>query len=233
MQGPGDSPDVLERYQSALPLVDQIAGQIRRSIGSVVDYDDLLGSGREGLFDAARKYDAARGIPFRSYAGLRVRGAILDNVRQQSYLPRRAHERFVALEAALEVSEGEFSAVHSSATARLAPGDAERKMGKHLASVATAAALGVATRPEETGTTSDPEERLNPEEQLAEAELLDLIRQAIDGMAPDEAGVIRAYYFENKSMNDIAKQENFSKSWASRLHAQAMARLTQRIKNSV
>jgi len=60
----------------------------------------------------------------------------LDNVRQQSYLPRRAHERFVALETALEVSEGEFSAAHSSATTRLAPGDAERKMGKHLAGVA-------------------------------------------------------------------------------------------------
>ena len=83
MQGPGDSPDVLQRYQSA---VDQVAGQIRRSIGGSVDHDHLLGSGCEGLFVAARKYDARRGIPFRSYAGLRVRGVTLDNVRQQSYL---------------------------------------------------------------------------------------------------------------------------------------------------
>jgi RNA polymerase sigma factor for flagellar operon FliA len=234
MQGPDDAPEVLERYQSALPLVDVIAGQISRSIGSCVDYDDLLGSGREGLFEAARKFDASRGVPFRAYASLRVRGAMFDSIRKQAHLPRRAHERLAALEAAMVMGNGTFSASYgSAATAHVAPGDAERRMTSHLASVATAAALGAATHSEEPGAGGSPEERLNPEEQFAQAELRDLIQRAIDQMAPDEAGVIRAYYFENKSMNDIAVQENLSKSWVCRLHAQAIARLTRRIKNSV
>ena len=232
-QGSGDSPEVLERYQAELSLVEIIVGQITRSIGSAVDYDDLLSAGREGLFDAARKYDSSRRIPFRAYASLRVRGAILDGVRNQAYLPRRAHERIAALEAALAESEAELSVAHSPAVNNLAAGDAERRMAAHLANVATAAALGVATHTEASGAGISTYECLNPEEQLAQAELVDLVRRIMGEMAPDEAGVIRAYYFEGKSMNDIAEQENFSKSWVCRLHAQAMGRLTRRIKNSV
>lgn len=232
-QGAGDSPEVLERYQAELGLVEIIAGQVTRSIGNTVDYDDLLGAGREGLFDAARKYDKSRGIPFRSYANLRVRGAILDGVRHQAHLPRRAHERLAALEVALAESEAEFGKAHSSATSKLAPGDAERRMATHFASVATAAALGTTAHSDDSEVGSSAEESPNPEEQLAKAELIDLVRRTIDLMAPDEAGVIRAYYFENKSMNDIAEKDNLSKSWVCRLHAQAIGRLTQRIKNSV
>ena len=233
MQGAGDSPEVLERYQAEQSLIEIIAGQVTRSIGSAVDYDDLLGAGREGLFDAARKYDSSRGIPFRAYASLRVRGAILDGVRNQSHLPRRAHERFAALEAALAESEAEFSTANSPAVGNLAAGDAERRLGAHLANVATAAALGATTHSENSGVAGAPDDTLNPEEQLAHAELLDLVRRTMDEMAPDEAGVIRAYYFESKSMGDIAARENLSKSWVCRLHAQAMGRLTRRIKNSV
>ena len=233
-QGAVDSPDVLERIQAGLPLVDALASQIARSIGSAVDHDDLRGAGREGLFDAARKYDASRGIPFRAYASLRVRGAILDGVRRQAHLPRRAHERFAALEAALVQEEGALGVAYSSAGSHLAPGEAERRMAEHLANVATAAAFGAAAQSDPTssiGTTDD--ENPNPEEQLARAELLELVRRTMEEMAPDEAGVIRSYYFEGKSLSDIAEKENLSRSWLCRLHAQAIGRLTRRIKSSV
>ncbi len=233
MQGADDSSEVLERYQSGLWLVDVIAGQVTRSVGATVDYDDLLGAGREGLFDAARKYDANRGIPFRTYANLRVRGAILDGVRRQAHVPRRTHERLAALEAALAQSEGEFTAAHSSATTNLSAGDAERKMAAHLANVATAAAIGATTYAENVGAGGSSDETPNPEEQLAQAELIDLIQRTLDEMAPDEVGVIRAYYFESKSMNDIAEEQNITKSWVCRLHAQGIGRLTRRIKNAV
>jgi len=233
-QGAVDSPDVLERIQAGLPLVDALASQIARSIGSAVDHDDLRGAGREGLFDAARKYDASRGVPFRAYASLRVRGAILDGVRHQAHLPRRAHERFAALEAALVEEEGVLGAAYSSAQSRLEPGDAERRMAEHLANVASAAALGMSAHSGDSpsiGSTHD--EHGNPEEQLAQAELLDLVRRTMDEMAPDEAGVIRAYYYEGKSLTDIAEQENLSRSWLCRLHAQALGRLTRRLKSAI
>jgi len=156
-------------------------------------------------------------------------------VRRQSYLPRRAHERVAALEAALATAQGEVEGAHSPNARQLAAGAAERKLAAHMASVATAVAmtLAAATCSDDASRVASADEQLDPEEQLAHAELLDLIRRAIDEMAPDEAGVIRAYYFEGKSMNDIAEQENISKSWVCRIHAQAIGRLTRRIKNAV
>lgn len=234
VQAAGDSPEVLERYKAALSLVDIIGGQIARSIGSAVDYDDLRSAGREGLFDAARKYDASRGIPFRAYANLRVRGAMLDGIRRQSHLPRRAYERLVALEAAMAQAETEVSSAALPGLRKLSAGDAERRMFAHLANVATAATMATSLQREGCAPVSGDEPHSpNPEEQLVQAELMDIVNRAMAEMAPDEAGVVRAYYFEGKSMNDIAEQENISKSWVSRLHAQAMGRLTRQLKAAI
>ena len=59
-----DSPEVLERFHSQLSLVETIAAHIRRSVGASIEFDDLVGAGREGLLDAARRFDASRGVPF-------------------------------------------------------------------------------------------------------------------------------------------------------------------------
>ena len=76
-----DAPDVLARFEGELDLVEIIARQVARTMGSVVELDDLRSFGREGLLDAARKFDGARGVPFRAYANFRVRGAIIDGIR--------------------------------------------------------------------------------------------------------------------------------------------------------
>src|SRR6185369_5097148 len=104
-RGP-DAPEVLERFQAQLELVDIVARQIARTMGSVVELDDLRSFGREGLLDAARKFDSARGVPFRAYANFRVRGAIIDGIRSSAHLSRRTYERLNGLSAALKTSEG-------------------------------------------------------------------------------------------------------------------------------
>ena len=94
----------------------------------------------------------------------------------------------------------------------------------------TAAAVACVT--DEVGAESF-EDIPTPEEQLAQAEMLDLIRRNIDELGSAEASVVRGYYFENKSFTEIAKQFNYSKSWAARLHTQAMSRLTKLIRSSM
>src|SRR5262245_17063244 len=100
--GPGHlvpaASEELSRFEGALDLVDAIARRIAREIGGAAELDELLSFGREGLLDAARKFDASRGVPFRGYASFRVRGAILDGVRASARLPRRVHERLRGLE---------------------------------------------------------------------------------------------------------------------------------------
>ncbi len=227
MQQGEDSPDVLERYQAELSLLEVIAHQLARAVGASVNYDDLVSAGREGLFDAARRFDPRRGVPFRAYASLRIKGAMIDGIRQQA-LPRRAQERLAALTASLEQSRGEVRSAFASARQGHTEGAAEAHLVSHLANMATAAAIGpMALIAAEAPA---PEAGPDPEQQLERAELLELVRRTIREMAPDEAGIIHAFYFEGRTLNDIAQQHNLSRSWVSRLHAQAMRRLTKRLK---
>ncbi len=232
-QGEGDSPEVLERYQAEVGLVDIIVGQVARAVGLAADYDDLLGAAREGLFDAARKFDPTRGIAFRAYANVRVKGAVLDGVRKQSHVPRRAHERLAALEASAAVSEGEFHWAMSDANDGLAAGEAESRLADYLSGVATSAAVACISTEDEGAEYESAQRAPSPEEQFAQAELLHLIGRSVDCLESGEASVVRAYYFEGKSFLEIAEQFNYSKSWACRLHTQAMSRLTRLIKDSV
>ena len=235
MERKPDSPEVLERFAAQLPLVDVIARQTVRSLGRSVEYDDLVGYGREGLLDAARRYDPDRGVPFRAYANFRVRGAILDGVRQMSRLPRRAHERLRGLEAAMLASEG----AAEDAFAPPAPGagseQAEHALSEHLAAMATALAIGLvapSARGEEGEATTQSAGE-DPEQSFGHAELVDLVRREIEQLPSDEATLVRRHYLEGERFDHVAAELGLSKSWASRLHTRAIGRLTKRLRGAI
>jgi len=229
-----DDPEVLERFHGALELVDIIARQVRRSVGPGVELEDLLSYGREGLLDAARRYDPARGVPFRAYANFRVRGAVVDGVRASARLPRRIHERLRAFDAAGRVSEG---AAEDTLGAPPPPGsaaDAERALEKHLAAMATAMAVGLVTeaaRGDEGELTSVDTGR-DPEEALGHAELLAHIRAAIEELPKQEAELVRRHYLNGERFDHVAAELGLSKSWASRLHTRAIDRLSKRLRGA-
>ena len=107
-----DQPDAAEinrLVHDHLDLVEIIASQISRSIDNCVDFDELLAAGREGLFEAARRFDPKRGASFRTFANYRIEGSIVDTVRRSLKLSRKADQQLTALEAASRVSEGEYS----------------------------------------------------------------------------------------------------------------------------
>jgi RNA polymerase sigma factor FliA len=221
-----DSAEVLARFHSELALVETVAAQILRSIGRSIEFDDLVAAGREGLLDAARRFDPARGVPFGAYAYLRIRGAILDGVRQLSLLPRKAHERITALEAAAEISEGEAEHVFADA-AGADPHAARRALEEHLSSIALAAAIGVAA--ETRGEPVDGDD--SPEEAFARAQLVQTVRNAVAELDDDvERQIVRRHYLEGEQIDDIARDLGMSKSWASRLHTRAVGRLAKRLR---
>ena len=219
-----DCPEVLERFHSELALVETIASSVWRSIGRSVELDDLKAVGREGLLDAARRFDPTRGSAFSAFASYRVQGAVRDGVRQLSPLPRRAYERIAALEAAAQVSEGECEQTFAVAIAD--PRAARRALEEHLSSLATAAAMGIAAE-----TRGDSADDGSPEEALARAEMLNIVRGAVTDLEDaDQALIVRRHYLEGESLEDIARDLNISKSWASRLHTRAIARLAKRLR---
>jgi RNA polymerase sigma factor for flagellar operon FliA len=227
-----DTPAVLERFHGALDLVEIIARKLRRSLGPGVDLDELLSFGREGLLDAARRYDVDRGVPFRGYANFRVRGAIVDGLRASARLPRRLHDRLKALEAAARVSEGAAEDVLGGAPAPAGAEDAERALDAHLAAMATAMVVGLVSEPAtgEDGELTSVDGRASPEDSVARAELLGLVATAIDELPREEAELVRRHYLEGERFDHVAAELGLSKSWASRLHTRAMGRLSKRLK---
>lgn len=225
---PIDSDEVNRRFQSELDLVEIVASQVARSIDNCVDFDELLAAGREGLFEAARRFDPSRGASFRTYANYRVEGTIIDTVRRSLQLPRRLHERLTALQAAGQIGRGEYApSVRESAQWRRQKGP-EDFINDELAAMATAAALSVEQSRSETS--SDPSG--SPEEAYERAELLALVQAAIDELSESEAEAIRLYYFEEKSHAATAEAMNLSKPWVHRIHVRAMNTITKRLRNA-
>lgn len=226
-----DSADALERFNEELDLVDLIARQVFRSVRGYVEFDDLLSAGREGLLEASRRYDPSRGLMFKTFASHRIRGAMVDRVRNVAALPRRAFERLVAIDAASRIDEGELE--FTLANPDMTPEDADDTLDNQLALAATACALGM------VGQTVTPDVHAfaqtaveTPEEQVARAELLEYLRQAIDAIKVErEAEVLRMHYFEGMTIEAIGVELGADKSWVSRLHRRAMDRLGRRMRN--
>jgi RNA polymerase sigma factor for flagellar operon FliA len=228
-----EASEELARFESAIDLVDVLAKKVLREIGASLDLDELRSYGRQGLLEASRRFDPSRGVPFRGYASFRVRGAILDGVRSSSRLPRRAHERLRALDAAQLVSEGAAEDVFAPSAPGSTPADAERALAEHLAAMATAMAVGLLNRT----AFGDEGERVpvatdaSPEQALAEAELLAVVTRAIDELPENEAALVRRHYLEGERFDHVAKELGLSKSWASRLHTRAIRRLSEALRD--
>lgn len=239
---PADSPEVLERFHAHLHVVDITAKQMIRALRWHADFDELVSAGREGLWEAARRYDPESSASFKGYAGYRVRGAMIDHLRRMAAVPRRAYERLVAAEAAHLVSQGlaerVLSSDHSSSKGKLtersseptAPpsgGAAEDVVDEHLTSMLMAQAVrlvGEAGQADAEGTQVDPELAYE------RAEIQAAIRSEVQCLRPAQAEVIRRFYFERQDFGQIAAELNMSKSWVSRTHARALARLSVRLR---
>ncbi len=232
MGTPKDTPEVLARFNEALPAVKPIAFRLRRTIGRAAEVDDLVSYGQSGLLDAARRFDPERGVPFRAFANFRIRGAMLDGVRQLSHLPRRVHERLKAFEKASSFSEGALEDLNASAPPGQTPLDRERRLVEHLAGMATAIALGLIAEPatdEQGEATVMAPWQLSPEEHASRRQILEIVERGIESLPEQEAMLIRRHYIDGERFDRVAAELGFSKSWASRLHARAIGRLTKRL----
>jgi len=229
---PEDTKEVLERFHAHMDLVDLIARQLARELGRSAELDDLRAMGHQGLLEAARRFDEGRGVTFRRFANYRVRGAMLDGVRKSAPLPRRAHARIRALEAALLVAETAAEDAGSSAIADDARAS-EQKLTEHLADMATAMAVGLLATPAvgDEGEPSAVDTALSPEEAVAQAELRTIVIDALEELPSDERELVRRHYLEGERFDHVAASLGLSKSWGSRLHTRAVARLTKRLRS--
>lgn len=227
-----DTPQSLELFNENLPLVDQIAWQVIRSVDNRLDFDELRSFGMEGLLIAARRFDPDKGVPFRGYATFRVRGAMIDGVRKNGALPRRAHQKLKALQAATRYAEDSVE----ERTTPPPPGqtrvDAQNALDDYLARVATAMAVGLlaSTARGEDGETTTIAPEQPADDALANAQMLELVQSEIAKLPHEERELIERHYFQGERFDHVAEGLGLSKSWASRLHSRAVGRLALRFR---
>jgi len=214
----GDAPEVLARFHAELDLVDIVARQLRRRIAPMSPVDDLRSFGREGLLSAARTFDESRGVPFRRWANIRIRGAIIDGVRQWGELPRRLYRDLRAHEAGDRMLET-YDEEDASSAART-PEDADARLTSYLAGIATAMTVGAVAAESAAGSAEG--EAATPEDLVANAELSDRLRAIVAELPDRERAIIERHYFGDETLEAAAASIGLSKSWGSRLHARAI-----------
>jgi RNA polymerase sigma factor for flagellar operon FliA len=178
-------------------MVHGLANRLRRELSLRGDLDDLIAFGFGGLLEARHRFDPARGVRFQTFAYHRVRGAMLDGVRKMSQLPRRAHERFQA----------------AAETTPTAAPTALDKAFTRMTALSTATVLQGRFGNE------------SPEAVLLKNESITRLLQALPSLSPRQRVLVRGFYFEGRSIDAMARELGISKSWASRLHTNALREL--------
>jgi RNA polymerase sigma factor for flagellar operon FliA len=207
--------EFIQQYDA---FVRGIVRHTRAQLGLEGDARDMLAFAYEGLLEARKRFDPARGVQFKSFAYYRVRGALLDGVRRMAYLPRRAYARLKASEAVDFEGEPVVEA-RAAAGATLDKESSLRAIDGILGNVAaaycTAAAADSGDRPDD------------PEQDVFAREQGERVRGALEALPEQERCLIRGHYLEGRDFDEIAKDLGLSKSWASRLHSRALARLRE------
>jgi len=163
-------------------------------------------------------------VPFRRWANMRIRGAMIDGMRQWGQLPRRVYHEIRAMAAGDAALEG--LADENAATPAATPEAADRRLTSYLAGIATAIAVGSMVGHEDV---ADGQEG-SPEELASKAELAQQVR-AIVGRLPDaERTLIERHYFGEETLDQASASLGLSKSWGSRLHARAIERIARELR---
>lgn len=197
-------------------LVEKVVRRLSRELDLSCDPEDLRAWGQQGLLEARQRFDASRGVRFSTFAYYRVRGAVIDGVRKQGWLRRRAYAKLKALEAADQVCEpvGEQQAQQPSLDAAQRAAQIGDILGK-ISAAYLLSALG-------QGDDDAPE---SPEEQVDRTMTRSQVQRDMADLPEREHALLRAVYFEGLTIEEAGARLGLSKSWASRMHAKALERM--------
>jgi RNA polymerase sigma factor for flagellar operon FliA len=225
-----DSPEVLARIESELPLVEALARSLKRQMGTYAVVEELVSYGREALLLAARNYDGTRGVSFRRWAALKIKGAMTEAMRSKGPLPKRVYRKLRAIEAAERIYE--VAAEEEAAAPITSPEDADERLEHTLTCAAHAMAVGFLhmRSTEDLLRPVADRDSDSPEDLVASAEMHRILREAIDERPDNEKTLLLRHYFDEITFDEAAKEIGLSKSWGSRLHARAIEGLAKSLK---
>lgn len=218
---------LIEHY---LPLVDYVVGRLLIGLPKNVSRDDISSYGIMGLIDAIEKFDHERGLQFETYASWRIRGAMIDGLRQSDWVPRSVREKAKKIEEAYQKLEQLYSRSVTDAEMSEYLGVTEKEFGHMLQeiSVTTVCSFDDPIKEEESETRLSlmvDEKAKNPESRVNDFFLQESLAKAIDKLTEKERTVVSLFYYEELSLSEIAEVMSLSPSRISQLHSKAILRL--------
>jgi RNA polymerase sigma factor for flagellar operon FliA len=230
------SPEIREKLiLEYAPLVKLVAGRLSMYLGYNVEYDDLVSYGIFGLIDAIDKFDNMKAVKFETYASLRIRGAILDQIRKMDWIPRTIRQKQKKIDAVMkeiEASKGR-AATDEEIARSLGISDDDYLSWQSQMKITNVVSLnefmesGSEIPAEQTG-----QQRFDsPEEVMEKEELKKVLQQALELLTEKEKKVILLYYYEDLTLKEISNVLEVSESRISQLHTRALQKMKGKMGN--
>lgn len=221
------------------PLIKYIAQKIAARLPANIELDDLMSSGVIGLMDAIEKYDASRDNKFKTYAEFRIRGAILDELRAQDWVPRSVREKAKLLErcyAKIEQTKGR-QATDEEVCEELGVNQEEfhdllnQVRSVSLLSYDDISSFSKADKRSLHGYSDNGPKSPTPFSEVNVASVKRLIAEAINDLPEKQRLVLSLYYYEDLNLKEIGRVLDVTESRVSQLHTQAILRLKGKLRN--
>ncbi|MHC4395242.1 MAG: sigma-70 family RNA polymerase sigma factor [Planctomycetota bacterium] len=222
-----------ERIADHLPMVQKIVQRVVKYLKPPLSFEDLVSAGTIGLLKAARDYDPSHQAEFKTYAYIRIKGAILDELRGWSFVPANVNKRIQkALKLSLQITEqtgsvppDEELAEKLGITVDQLYQTFEDARKRHFLSID-----GFGEQSPTLSTLLTAADSVKPDQHLEQAELIEKLTEAIQQLSKRKRQIILLYYQQHLTMKQIAEVFNITEPRVSQLHASALFSLSVKLR---
>ena len=217
-------------------LVKVVAGKLSMYLGYTVEYDDLVGYGVFGLIDAIDKFDYGKGIKFETYASLRIRGEILDQIRKMDWIPRTVRQKQKQLDMAYRKIEERTGRLATDEEIAEELGITLEELCNMQNETKVSNIISLDEYMEQGDSKVEPvetKEYMQPDRVVEKEELKKLLLEVLETLTEKEKKVILLYYYEEMTLKEIRNVMDVSESRVSQLHSKALIKMRQRLGNNM
>lgn len=215
------------------PLVKIVAGRLGMYLGGNMEYEDLVSYGIFGLIDAIDKFDMDKEVKFETYASLRIRGSILDQIRKMDWIPRTVRQRQRQIDEAIRNLENKNgrSATDEEIAAELGLNNEEYISWQNQMKVTNVVSLNEfveqGTEPAMDATSNS--HFMQPDRSYEKEELKEALAKGLQTLTEKERQVILFYYYEELTLKEISAILEVSESRVSQLHTKGLQKLQKQM----
>lgn len=224
-----------ELIKKNIPLVKYIASKVIVGKSKYLEYEDLISYGMIGLMDAINKYDDTKGMKFSTYAAIRINGSIIDEIRKNSPISKRAIDKLNRYNKVVEELQSKLLREPSDEEISQRMGVSMKELNDIQGYVNYISMMSLETilygEDEDMSLLNSIEDTTSPSPQknLEEKEKLEYLRRALDNLKERDRMILNLYYYEGLTLKQVGEVLSVSESRVCQLHSRAILNLRKEI----